>query len=556
MKRTYIGIKIVALTFMAAAMMVSLPPPAAAAAAKTVAIVPFKINAEKDMSYLRDGMVDMLSSRLHRAGEVEVLNRQAVEKALPPGPASLTEETARDLARRLGADFVLFGSITALGNSISMDAKMVDASGGRPTLSFFEQSEDAGGIISKINAMATGINREMFGRAAAAPPAAGAAAPPTAAPQPAAPAAQTHPEKMFRQRGGMGGEEGGGSIFSEEGGRVLSPQFWKSASFKQLFNGIALGDVDGDGKIETLILTPDKILVFRYDQQRFHQVAEIADVSGKYGVGIDVADINGNGTPEIFVTSMPMSRKMMNSFVIEWDGKAFRTIADNLSYFFRVVDLPARGRLLIGQEHRSGSPFTGRISEMIWRNGRYEPDTEVRAGASNALGLTIADALEKGTENAVAYDSLDHIRVFDPAGQQLWKSADRYGGSTLYYSGNITDQGEMENPIFLPMRLLTSRSAKEQKTVVLAVKNFDIAGRKLEKFRSYNESQVISFFWDGLGLSPEWKTRKLSGYIRDFAVGDFNNDGADEIVCAIILEEGRVITTTPKSTVIAFEMFK
>ncbi len=556
MKRTYIGIKIVALTFMAAAMMVSLPPPAAAAAAKTVAIVPFKINAEKDMSYLRDGMVDMLSSRLHRAGEVEVLNRQAVEKALPPGPASLTEETARDLARRLGADFVLFGSITALGNSISMDAKMVDASGGRPTLSFFEQSEDAGGIISKINAMATGINREMFGRAAAAPPAAGAAAPPTAAPQPAAPAAQTHPEKMFRQRGGMGGEEGGGSIFSEEGGRVLSPQFWKSASFKQLFNGIALGDVDGDGKIETLILTPDKILVFRYDQQRFHKVAEIADVSGKYGVGIDVADINGNGTPEIFVTSMPMSRKMMNSFVIEWDGKAFRTIADNLSYFFRVVDLPARGRLLIGQEHRSGSPFTGRISEMIWRNGRYEPDTEVRAGASNALGLTIADALEKGTENAVAYDSLDHIRVFDPAGQQLWKSADRYGGSTLYYSGNITDQGEMENPIFLPMRLLTSRSAKEQKTVVLAVKNFDIAGRKLEKFRSYNESQVISFFWDGLGLSPEWKTRKLSGYIRDFAVGDFNNDGADEIVCAIILEEGRVITTTPKSTVIAFEMFK
>jgi hypothetical protein len=121
--------------------------------------------------------------------------------------------------------------------------------------------------------------------------------------------------------------------------------------------------VDGDGKTETLILTPDKILVFRYDQQRFQQVAEIGEFSGKYCVGIDVADINGNGIPEIFVTSMPLSRKMMNSFVVEWDGKAFRTIADNLSYFFRVVDLPARGKLLIGQEHRSGSPFTGRISK-------------------------------------------------------------------------------------------------------------------------------------------------------------------------------------------------
>ncbi|MCU0562050.1 MAG: FG-GAP-like repeat-containing protein [Desulfobacterales bacterium] len=529
--------------------------PTQAAAAKTVAIVPFKINADKDMNYLRDGVADMLSSRLHKAGEVEVLNRQAVEKALPPAAAAMTEESARELARRAGADFVLFGSITAIGNSISMDAKMVDAAGARPTMSFFEQSEDAGGIISKINAMAAEINREMFGRAAAARP--GAAAPPAAAAQPpAVPDAQAHPEKMFRQRGGLGGEEGGSPFVSEEGGRVISPQFWKSASFKQLFNGIALGDVDGDGKIETLILTPEKILLFRYDQQRFHQVTEIADFSGKYCVGIDVADINGNGIPEIFVTSMPLSRKMMNSFVVEWDGKAFKTIADNLSYYFRVVDLPARGRLLIGQEHRSGNPFTGRISEMIWRNGRYEADTEIRAGASNALGLTIAEILEKGTETAAAYDSFDRIRIFEGGGQELWRSADQYGGSTLFYSGTITDQGEIENPIYFPMRLLTARAGKEQKSVLLAVKNFDIAGRKLGKFRSFSESQVIAFFWDGLGLSPEWKTRKFSGYIRDFAVGDFNNDGSEEIVCAVVLDEGRVVTTTPKSTVIVFEMIK
>jgi TolB-like protein len=526
------------------------------AQAKTVAIVPFKINADKDMNYLRDGVTDMLSSRLHKAGEVEVLSRQAVEKALPAAPVSLTEESARELARRVAVDFVLFGSLTAIGNSISMDAKMVDAAGGRPTMSFFEQSEDAGGIITKINAMAADINREMFGRAAAARPGAAVAAPSAAPQQPAVPEAQANPEKMFRQRGGLGGEQAGAPFVSEEGGRVLSPQFWKSASFKQLFNGIALGDVDGEGKTETLLLTPDKLLVYRYDQQRFHQVAEIADFSGKYCVGIDVADINGNGVPEIFVTSMPLSRKMLNSFVIEWDGKAFKTIADNLSYFFRVVDLPARGKLLIGQEHRSGDPFTGRISEMIWRNGRYEPDIEVRVRAANALGLTIADTLEQGTENVIAYNSSDHIRVFDGAGQLLWQSADQYGGSTLYYAGNITDQGQVENPLYFPMRLLTVRSGKEQKAGLMAVKNFDVVGRKADKFRSFSESQVISFFWDGLGLSPEWKTRKLSGYIRDFAVGDFNNDGAEEIVCAVIIEEGRVISTAPKSTVIAFEMIR
>jgi hypothetical protein len=63
----------------------------------------------------------------------------------------------------------------------------------------------------------------------------------------------------------------------------------------------------------------------------------------------------------------------------------------------------------------------------------------------------------------------------------------------------------------------------------------------------------MSFFWDGLGLSAEWKTRKISGSIRDFAIGDFDNDGVDELVAAVILDEGRVITTSPKSTVIALE---
>ena len=66
----------------------------AAAKTATVAIVPFKVNAEKDMSFLRDGVYDMLSSRLTKEGEVEVLNRQTVEKALPSTAGPLTEAAA------------------------------------------------------------------------------------------------------------------------------------------------------------------------------------------------------------------------------------------------------------------------------------------------------------------------------------------------------------------------------------------------------------------------------------------------------------------------------
>ena len=103
------------------------------------------------------------------------------------------------------------------------------------------------------------------------------------------------------------------------------------------------------------------------------------------------------------------------------------------------------------------------------------------------------------------------------------------------------------------MRLMALKPDKDGKSQVLAIRNFDIADRKLEVFRSFNEAQIIGFGWDGLGLQPEWKTRKMTGCIRDFALGDFDNDGELEMVCALVLDEGRIITTIPKSTLIALK---
>jgi len=531
----------------------------AAAKTATVAIVPFKVNAEKDMNFLRDGVYDMLSSRLTKEGEVEVLNRQTVEKALAAPPGPMTEAAGRELGRKLAADYVLFGSLTVLGNSISLDAKMVDVAGAKPTMSFFEQSEDAGGIISRVNAMAAAVNEKMFDRTTvAAQPAPVAAAAKPQASQPAPADSQQHPEKMLRQQTGFGPEGRESPFKSEEGvGRELSPQFWRSAAFKHLFNGIALGDVDGDGKIETVVLTPQSVLIFRKDQERFFQVHEYKESGQGYNIGIDIADINGNGVPEIFVTSMSPARKSMASFVLEHDGKTYRRIAENQSWYFRVCNLPDRGKILLAQEHRSGGPHGTRIYEMLWRNGRYEPESPVAVPTElNVLGLTLADVTDSRKESTVAFDPDDHIRVSGAGGKEEWKSSEKYGGSTLNYSAERTHLGEVENSIYLPMRLLPYRTPKDGKTRILAVKNHDISGMRLEKFRSFTDSQFISLFWDGIGLAAEWRTRKISGCIRDFAIGDFDNDGEDELIAAIALDEGRVITTSPKCMVIALEFAK
>ena len=43
--------------------------------------------------------------------------------------------------------------------------------------------------------------------------------------------------------------------------------------------------------------------------------------------------------------------------------------------------------------------------------------------------------------------------------------------------------------------------------------------------------------------------------IQDFTVGDFDNDGQDELVAALVIKEGRVaVISDSKSTIIAYEL--
>jgi hypothetical protein len=52
-----------------------------------------------------------------------------------------------------------------------------------------------------------------------------------------------------------------------------------------------------------------------------------------------------------------------------------------------------------------------------------------------------------------------------------------------------------------------------------------------------------------------WVCRPGGGFIRDYTLGDFDNDGKVELVAAVILSEGAVVLITePKSMIIAYEL--
>ena len=110
----------------------------------------------------------------------------------------LNENAARRIGSSLNVDFVLFGSLTVLGENVSIDSKMLDISGSQPTMTFFDQSRDLGAVITKINLMAADINDKMFGRPAQTT----AEAAPAAQPTPTKKAdIYAHPETVLKEDG-------------------------------------------------------------------------------------------------------------------------------------------------------------------------------------------------------------------------------------------------------------------------------------------------------------------------------------------------------------------
>ena len=228
-----------------------------------VAIIPFKINAEKDMTFLKDGVFDMLSSRLSSGENVEVIGREETEKVVKTVEGILNEGKARVIGAKLEADYVLFGSLTIFGESVSIGSRIVDVTGDRKTIAFFNQSMGIGEVIPKINNFAGEINEKVFGRVVLSKEA------PAKQPQQAASDnIYAHPDKLaedFVEFEGLDKRSDLNPAFIVTRPKKSSMEFWKSRNFRELINGIALGDVDRDGKVETVIITPDSIQIHRFE---------------------------------------------------------------------------------------------------------------------------------------------------------------------------------------------------------------------------------------------------------------------------------------------------
>ncbi len=133
------------------------PPPVDAAPPSeriVVALLPLVIHSLDDQSFLRDGLSDMLLSRLGRD------QRLAIVPVAGEGVATNDLETARGHARGVGAAYVVYGSFTHFGQGASVDvsAAAVDGDTFGPR-QVFVHAGALGEIIPTLDGLADRVTR-------------------------------------------------------------------------------------------------------------------------------------------------------------------------------------------------------------------------------------------------------------------------------------------------------------------------------------------------------------------------------------------------------------
>ncbi len=536
----------------------------------TVAILPFSVYSVDNLDYMKHGIEEMLSSRLTGSDKIIVVHRNVVREAMRNFKTEeITDDEAFAIGKKLGSDYVVRGSITKIGNSVSIDTKLVDIEKTKSDISLVTQSQNLDDVIPKMNDFSQNVLQHILASSHQNTAVPGVISTPDAVTQKA-------PKPALRELqilSGMKSNDPKGatltSVINSEFINTEEPlnrnDFWKSQKFFTELKGIDIGDVNNDKINEIVLIDRNNVYVYQKTDNGLILLEKITGHSYDHYLSVDVADINKNGVKEIIVTSL--NDTLLNSFVLEFKDGKYEKIASNIRWFLRVIDT-ASGPLLLGQEYGFGKPFDTPAYELIWKNGKYTADQKIKIPQGLSIyGLTIADlGIGKG-ENIIALDDLDYLYITENTHKSIgrlssfgsdkeeiiWKSDDVYGGSNNYLENIDRKNPEgTKKSAYVNLRILTFDTNKNGKQEIIIVKNLSSVGRIFKNFRLFTSSEIHNLEWNGVTMAENWRTKKINGYLADYCIKDIDNDGKSEIVLVLNLNVG--LSLKGKSAIVVYKL--
>ncbi len=339
------------------------------------------------------------------------------------------------------------------------------------------------------------------------------------------------------------------SSFDSDSGNV---QFVGKQTFPFEIVDFDIGDINGDGKKEAIIVDSHRVMIYQIQKDGLKRIAKVASKERvNQFLSVDVGDINNNGKDEIFITNK--FGDTLGSFVLELENKKLKKKWDNVKYYFRIIKPFGNKPELLVQGTGYLNPFEDGISLVKYEKGKYRPirtlNTDYGRNRKVILyGLTRADVNFDKNIETLMLDKDYHLRVYSPTGNLLIKSDEYYGHDPrLIDIGVVRQVSSLEvqgKPVRFRGRLLLENFG--DKRFILIPKNHTFGGGLLSNLVLVNNSNLVILGIKKDGFEKVTETRKQKGYLAAFQVASFPEESRKNIYVATV-EKGGLTSKTVSS---------
>jgi hypothetical protein len=333
--------------------------------------------------------------------------------------------------------------------------------------------------------------------------------------------------------------------------------------------GVDVGDVDGDGKNEIVVMGEHHLWIYRDEGKEIKLVGEYDGANGDNYLTLDVIDITGDKKAEICVTNAYEDKLM--SFILTWENGSFRVLASGLGWYLRVVKVPGQGDRLLAQQLGSSADYEGAIRPVEWNGKKIKIGKGLKTGKKGVLPseaewvLTINSGKFTSAEaqEFLVLADTGKIRMLDAAGDLEWKSSEDYGGSDNFIDRPLAQASFVDKRgaraisprrIYLPPRMVVKDMDGDGIDDLMMVVNKFTAGEFVSRERFYDKGYVTGLAWDGMTMAGTWRTQDVPGYVADFQVKDVDNDGLDEVV--LVTVSAHTLSSEVKSLLMVYKLYE
>ena len=473
----------------------------AQAAGKTFTVQPFEVHAQ-GQGHLSKAVAATLSSRLASSGEASPVAQ--------------------------GADYVISGTVTVLGNDSTLHAVVRSKTGKA-------WSRDVQGPLSNltasVNSLAAAIATEAMGLSLR-------------------PALQNNTARAAQNPNGI--------VMNDDGKQpaeyYLNPQFRYQGgsqndnsrlhSQKLPFDivDMAVGDFNKDGKNEVAVLGEHKLHMFRMDGAKLTPLGETTVSMSDNCFSLRAIDLDKNGSKELIVVAYGAEDGRAASYTYSFASGKFAQFCKKSDWFLSVVKLPPYYEdTVVGQAWDPARLLRPGVFIMKVAGGQYVKSTRIALpDGAKLFGINwMRPGAKENADKLLMFNDMERLKVYSSKNALLHTTDDAYSGSAAgidFYKRmqglNVNKSAEIADRYFAPMRIINFMDAQGD-SIVLLNHPISTASMIFSRYRYFPQGEIHAVYWDGVGLALKWKTRRIKGSVASIDMADVNNDGTMDLVVGV-----------------------